>query len=532
MEGDKNMSDSINTINVGGVDKLLEDIQGRINLTTEAARLDARIDNIIGSPAPTAEEIQDARVGADGTIYNTLGNAIRTQVKTINDEIYDVDNLLFSSKYHPNMYYNSGAVVDDEYSYFEIPIEIGETYYISPAARFIAMPSSIVAQKTKGVYTYVATYTGTLYVTFYNNIPGWVVTKSSDVDKVRCFNWQDIVYQDATHPFNPDTDNLLFDPSTVHIKNKYYNTIPVEHPEYDYFVINVESGQSYYIYPGYRFICKEGEGTLYPQQDLPLEFTADFNGPLYITMRKSTPGWIITKNSSPDGIVPYFYYVDNYSKFWGKSILNIGDSIATNRSESRSYSRQFADKTGAVVRTDYAQSGSTLSLTEDQGERGSIYSQALQVVTDHPREAYDIIMIDGGTNDYGMNRSVGNIVGTPGAYTIDDYTATFNETKITGALEAIFQMLRNQYVNSIIVFVIPHKNQRTGEYWESILDAIRTVCEKWSIIVLDMDKDGELNTRITAMRASYTDASGTHPNTEGIKKYYLPRLIELLGQYF
>lgn len=41
--------------------------------------LNARIDNIIAGPAPSAQEVTDARLGADGVVYPSLGDAIRDQ---------------------------------------------------------------------------------------------------------------------------------------------------------------------------------------------------------------------------------------------------------------------------------------------------------------------------------------------------------------------------------------------------------------------------------------------------------------------
>ena len=57
------------------------------------APLNARIDNIIAGPAPSAEEIVDARRGADGVTYPSLGDAIRTQVTDLKSDLGDVESL-------------------------------------------------------------------------------------------------------------------------------------------------------------------------------------------------------------------------------------------------------------------------------------------------------------------------------------------------------------------------------------------------------------------------------------------------------
>lgn len=219
-------------------------------------------------------------------------------------------------------------------------------------------------------------------------------------------------------------------------------------------------------------------------------------------------------------------------RFTDKKILNLGDSIATDYVGSRSYSYQFAQKTGAILSQDYAENGATLSLTSDQGTRGCILTQARTAVNSYPSANYDIIMIDGGTNDDNHNRTLGTIKSTNGIYTDGDYTAEFDTTTIIGALETIFKILRTQYPNAIIVFVIPHLNEHNTAFYNTMTETIRQTCEKWAIAILDMMKNGELNARMEVMRNLYTDQGGTHPNTEGIRKFYVPKLIGLLSDYF
>lgn len=60
---------------------------GKISSEGLLAATEARIDNIIAGPAPSAEEIVDARLGADGVTYPTLGDAIRDQFTDVKSEI-------------------------------------------------------------------------------------------------------------------------------------------------------------------------------------------------------------------------------------------------------------------------------------------------------------------------------------------------------------------------------------------------------------------------------------------------------------
>lgn len=63
--------------------ELTKDVSNQIN------QVDKRIDDIIAGEAPSAAEITDARTGVNGTVYTSLGTAIRSQV----GDLYDVVGL-------------------------------------------------------------------------------------------------------------------------------------------------------------------------------------------------------------------------------------------------------------------------------------------------------------------------------------------------------------------------------------------------------------------------------------------------------
>ena len=99
-------------------------LQGNINseASTRASadsNLQSQINQIIApsGEAPSAAEVQNARIGADGVIYDTLGNAIRGQVNDLKraiDDIYnaEVNNVLNGVAWELGFINASGANVN------------------------------------------------------------------------------------------------------------------------------------------------------------------------------------------------------------------------------------------------------------------------------------------------------------------------------------------------------------------------------------------------------------------------------------
>lgn len=61
--------------------------------------LNARIDNIIAGPASSAQEVIDARLGADGVTYDSLGDAIRDQVTDLKDGINEMGRIAIATSF-------------------------------------------------------------------------------------------------------------------------------------------------------------------------------------------------------------------------------------------------------------------------------------------------------------------------------------------------------------------------------------------------------------------------------------------------
>ena len=143
----------------------------------------------------------------------------------------------------------------------------------------------------------------------------------------------------------------------------------------------------------------------------------------------------------------------------------------------------------------------------------------------------DLICFEGGINDWSANVPLGTFSKT-------DYTSTYDESTITGALESIFRQAINRWVGKPICFIICHKisviNEQfaAGTFWD-VHDRMVEVCNKWSIPYYDAFLHSGLNGMIAAQNNAFlngganTHPDGWHPDKGGYEKYYVPQLIKL-----
>lgn len=118
---------------------------------TDIDVLDARVDEIVApsGQAPSAAEVTDARVGADGTTYTSLGDAVRGQVTNLKSDLGEFKdgfgnrNLfkyaeLFKEGYYIN--YASGHITqmqNADYDIYFLAVDDNKEYTFSSSVRFI-----------------------------------------------------------------------------------------------------------------------------------------------------------------------------------------------------------------------------------------------------------------------------------------------------------------------------------------------------------------------------------------------------------
>jgi lysophospholipase L1-like esterase len=101
-------TERINSITLEAETRQIADETLQTNINTEASTratqdslLQSQINQIIApsGEAPSAAEVQNARIGADGVTYDTLGNAIRGQVTDLKSALSDIDDEVFDKNY-------------------------------------------------------------------------------------------------------------------------------------------------------------------------------------------------------------------------------------------------------------------------------------------------------------------------------------------------------------------------------------------------------------------------------------------------
>ena len=215
-----------------------------------------------------------------------------------------------------------------------------------------------------------------------------------------------------------------------------------------------------------------------------------------------------------------------YKALHGKRVLSFGDSIMYGSGNSgEGMSDMIAEKYGMTC-SDYAIPGATMGVSEG---RDHIPDQLRRAYA--KKEQADIILINGGTNDF-VRTALGSIRDSR------DIKNT-SETDFTGGFEKCMWMLRENWGNTPVVYIRVHdmklgKQQNEEDYGDRAL----ALAEKWGVTSVDLFHGTELNTDDLFMRERYTYRAPTpgavydaiHPTALGYAKYYLPLIGDAVWQ--
>jgi len=196
-----------------------------------------------------------------------------------------------------------------------------------------------------------------------------------------------------------------------------------------------------------------------------------------------------------------------------KVVLCLGDSItagALSSSPQTSYVGRLKQLSGACV-VGYGSGGSRISKQTKPSDN-PVLDRDFILRSEQMQSVADYVVVFGGTNDFGHGDAP---LGTLG----DDTPYTFY-----GALFCLYTLLKSKYPTAKIVAVTPlhRKDEKAplerGYYLSPLKDyvrAIKTVAEKFSIPVLDLFSNKELNFEQIENSEKYFSGDGLHPNDLG-----------------
>lgn len=224
--------------------------------------------------------------------------------------------------------------------------------------------------------------------------------------------------------------------------------------------------------------------------------------------------WAFGNNISKIKLAQYYRFRKN--KLYDKSLFVAGDSVAFGfGSGGKSYADIIAEKNKMSMKK-VAVSGTTFAKRD--GMTNSILEQVQMM-----DKLYDYVLIEGGFNDY-FQKDKGVSIGTMPK----NMNSSRDDKTTYGALDSICLWLKQNYPASKILFVVPHKIMTTTGVIDSgfypYLQAIRDVCEKYSISYADIALKGGCTPFYQEFRDTYFSGDGIHPNLEGYESFYVPRI--------
>lgn len=517
------------------------------------AVLQAEINQLVApsGSAPSAAEVQNARIGVDGTVYDTLGNAIRGQVTDLKSALNDVESYLG----YPRNYFDGRGLTTTNPTNWTISatktsvsithnnsftggtptlalnVPVGEyifhaTYSTAEAfylyidgvySSAIKDGSSLVIESGK-TYMFEAlnissgvTQTITDISITSVNTSGIVQILESDIDAIESAvnEISETVTRTLSVEMESDTASTVATANGVESAASTYHTVKFPVKGSDVAHVSVAStnwGNPYYI------ICNSNNEVVAVSESSPSSSTVsalnDFvvniptNGSYlivnYLPSHSVTPTASVTREVlAPKGV---FY------PFVGKKWVAIGDSL-TEKNESASIN--YVD----LICSNLGLSCVNMGVGGTGYMRGYDTNKAFyQRVVDIPSDV-DIITIFGSGNDLGLY----NQIGTPS----DSGTST-----ICGCINTTLDYIANNFPTVPVVVIaptiwkdqIPTSNTPMTYY----VQFLEEIAKRRSLHFLNMYTGGGLNPNNAAQLAALFydqdldgNGDGVHPNNAG-----------------
>ena len=202
----------------------------------------------------------------------------------------------------------------------------------------------------------------------------------------------------------------------------------------------------------------------------------------------------------------------------GKRVTCVGDSITAGSGTTKTYWSILDDTLELESMTGMGVAGSCVSATSDYKTSNSPLINRYKSIPDS-----DIITIYMGTNDYGHETPMG---------TIDDT----EDVSFYGALNVIIPGIQMAHPDALLVWMTPthrygfgtskmlgtaftydHLPNGRGYSLDDYVDAIKEVCDKYDVPVIDLFTLSGMDPSLSEVRSQYMP-DGLHPNSAGHEK--------------
>lgn len=219
----------------------------------------------------------------------------------------------------------------------------------------------------------------------------------------------------------------------------------------------------------------------------------------------------------PVSVFSTFSTAELGNPLFGKQLAVNGDSICYGAGYYGGYAKIISENNCMGVQNIGIGGGTIAADTyADSGEARHWICRTMQNLDNDA----DYYIIEGGVNDASINVPLGSLSSALNS-SIDDKT-------FYGAMESICRYLMLNCQGKKVGFIIVHQMtagmQPNGDYYNAII----TCLTKYGIPYLDLSKQVPpfgIAGFDASMRTTYTyNGDGWHPNEEGYKKYYVPKI--------
>ena len=219
-------------------------------------------------------------------------------------------------------------------------------------------------------------------------------------------------------------------------------------------------------------------------------------------------------------------------------ILALGDSICRGY---RNNEKGFVGDLGHYYRNIGL---SSATISNSRTDVTNIPDQLMNLTDYEP----DIIIADGGVNDYQRNVPMGDIPTVP--ITTDEAAGALNRDTVMGGLQCLFYQMIAKYPKAQRFFLLTHKTtanlnstvcdwtvtkNNAGYTQTELFDAIKKVCAIYGVKVIDVFGESMINTAFSQYKSTtayntdksvtyteFVDTDGIHPLDYGYLHGYVP----------